>query len=256
MMELGLCTMSFQQQTPEQVLEICRGTKIKVIEWSGRQQHLPPETAAGRVKEIASRCRDMGLAILSYGSYFGVFNDEPETFAGWLDVAEGLGCGTVRVWSGHWNDPGELSELSSGQVERLVDRTARVAAMGAERGLRVAFEYHGRTPTCGAEEVLGVIEKADHANMYTYWQMLPEVRRSVAENLADIDRVWPRLAYVHCHYFIGDELHPMRKGDALWRPVVAKLKKKSYSGPLYLEYYKDYTPALLQADLDYLESLL
>ena len=256
MLQLGLATMSFQQQTPEQVLEICRGTAIKAVEWSGRQQHLPSGTPAKRVKEIAARCRDQGLATVSYGSYHGVYNDDPAAFEACLDVAGVLGCDTVRVWSGHWNDPGELDELTAEQVNRLVERTARVAELGEKRGLRVAFEYHARTPTCGAEEVLGVIERAGQPNMHTYWQMLPEVRRSVKENLADIDRIWHKLAYVHVHYFIGDELHPLRQGDKLWRPVIAKLKTRGYSGPLYLEYYKDYTTALLKADLEYLKLLL
>ena len=206
---------------------------------------------------MATLCREAGIALPSYGSYHGVFNDDPADFSAQLDIAEGLGCGTIRVWSGHWGDPGELSEMTVEQVELLVQRTARVAEMGAGRGIRVGFEYHTHTPTCGAGEVMSVLERAGHDNIYTYFQMLEENRRSVPGNVEDLQRVFSRLAFVHCHWFRDEaDTGPLREGAHMWMPLLAGLMELGYDGPLYLEYFKDYTESRLADDLAFLREQL
>ncbi len=257
MNQVGLCSMSFPGSSVETVIEICRRNRVKLLEWSGRSYHLPPGTPRTRVREAASMCADAGISLPSYGSYHGVFNDEPADVEAQLDVAEDLGCGTVRVWSAHWGDPGELDSMSEEQVDLLVSRTAEVAERGARRGIRVGFEYHTHTPTCGAGEVLRVLDAAGQANMYTYFQMMELSRRSVEQNVEDLRSVYPRLAFVHCHWF-ADEANtgPMRKGAHLWRPLLTELSTLGYDGPLYLEYYKDYTEEQFAADLAFLREEL
>ena len=48
----------------------------------------------------------------------------------------------------------------------------------------------------------------------------------------------------------------MEQGAHLWKPAIAKRKEIGYAGPLYLEYYRDYTPELLSADLAFLQNLI
>jgi sugar phosphate isomerase/epimerase len=245
--------MSFPNESVETVIEIAKRHGVEVIEWSGRPYHLPPGTPEARVRQVAAACRDAGIELPSYGSYHGVYNDEPAAFGAQLDVAGALGCGTIRVWSSHYADPGEMSEITPEQVDRLVERTAAVARMGAERGIRVAFEYHGHTPTCGADEVLTVLRRAGHGNMYTYFQMMELDRRTVEQNVADLEQVFPRLANVHCSWFVDEASTTyMREGAHLWRPLLAKLVELDYDGPLYLEFYKDYTEEQMVDDLAFL----
>ncbi len=256
MMSLGLCTMSFPKNTPEQVLDIVKGSRVKVLEWSGRDYHLPPSSTERRVRELAGRCADIGIATPSYGSYFNVYAQDEAEFSRVLDVTCALGADTVRVWSGDWDDPGEMSGMSDEQISRLAANAARFGEMAILRGVKLAFEYHLHYPTCGAAEVLRVIREASHPNVQTYFQMLTETRRSVAQNLADLVAVWPHLVNVHVHYFEDEDLLPLSRGAHIWHPLLERLASLGYTGPLYLEYYRDYTPELMQADLDFLEQEL
>lgn len=251
MIKPGLCSMSFPDLSPAEVVKQCQMNSVGLIEWSGRPYHLPPESTEAKVKEIAKMCSDAGISTPSYGSYFCVLNHSPEQFPRVLDIAQGLGAGTVRVWSSEYGNPGEMSEIDEDQKKRLIENTRAIAELAAARRIRVAFEYHLHTPTCGAEEVLYVLDKAGHENCYTYFQMIIETRRSVDDNVADLERVYPRLAYVHCHYYEGEELFPLSRGAHMWKPLYAKLVELGYSGPLYLEYYRDYTPEKMKTDLEF-----
>jgi sugar phosphate isomerase/epimerase len=254
---IGLCSMSFPDESVEAVIEICKRNKVEALEWSGRDYHLPPGTPEARVRQVAAICNDAGISLPSYGSYHGVYNDDPADFAAQLDVAEALGCGVIRVWASHWGDPGELSEMSTEQVDQLVERTVKIAEMGQRRGIKVAFEFHTHTPTCGADEVLRVLDQAGHANMYTYFQMLELGRSSVEQNLEELCRVFSRLAFVHCHWFEDEEnTNYMRQGERRWRPLLEQLDTLGYEGPLYLEYYKDYTEEQFADDLAFLREEL
>lgn len=249
----GLCTMSFPKSSPEQVLQILEGERIMAVEWSGRDYHLPPSTPQKRVREIAARCSEQGLSTPSYGSYFNAYHQSAEEFEPVLDVACGLGADTVRVWSGDWDDPGEMSGMDDSQVKRLAESAAALGELASGRGIRLAFEYHLHYPTCGAEEAMRVIRESGHPNVYTYFQMITETRRSIEQNLQDLETVRPRLAYVHVHYFEDEDLLPLARGIRMWKPLLSKLSELGYDGPLYLEYYRDYTPELMRADLDFLE---
>ncbi len=254
---IGLCSMSFPGQSVEAVIEICRRNQVEALEWSGRSYHLPPGTPEARVSEVAAICSDAGISLPSYGSYHGVFNDQPSAFTAQLDIAEALGCGTIRVWASHWGDPGELDSMNAEQVGQLVERTAKIAEMGELRGMKVGFEYHTHTPTCGAGEVLRVLDEAGHANMYTYFQMIELQRRSVQQNVEDLRSVFPRLAFVHCHWFQDEaNTNHMRQGAHLWRLLLTELDALGYNGPLYLEYYKDYTEEQFADDLAFLREEL
>jgi 3-dehydroshikimate dehydratase len=256
MMSLGICTMSFPKNTPDEVLGILEGSRVRMVEWSGRDYHLPPSTPENSVRELTRRCASSGLTTPSYGSYFNAYHQPAGDFERVLDVTCALGASTVRIWSGDWDDPGEMGAMSDDQVKRLAGNAAVLADMASRRSVRLAFEYHLHYPTCGAAEVMRVIHESGHPNVHTYFQMLTESRRSVAQNVADLETVWPRLANVHVHYFEEENLLPLNRGAHMWRPLLAKLKSLGYSGPLYLEYYKDYTPEMMNADLAFLEAEL
>jgi sugar phosphate isomerase/epimerase len=89
--------------------------------------------------------------------------------------------------------------------------------------------------------------------MYTYFQMMEETRRTVEQNVEDLERVFPRMANVHCCWFENEaDTNYLRDGARMWRPLLAKLVELGYDGPLYLEYYKDYTEEQMVDDLAFL----
>src|SRR5690606_25566636 len=95
-MRPGLCSVTFRELTPEQIVVHAAEAELEVIEWGG-DVHVPagdPERAV----QVAQATTDAGLAVCSYGSYFRAGADEALTPI--LDSAEALGAGRVRIWAG------------------------------------------------------------------------------------------------------------------------------------------------------------
>jgi len=92
----GLCSVTFRQLDPAQVVMAAVAAGLDGIEW-GADVHVP----AGDLAAAAAAARvttDGGLRVASYGSY--LFADEASRAAigPVLDTAEALGTDLIRVW--------------------------------------------------------------------------------------------------------------------------------------------------------------
>ncbi len=155
-MNVGLCTISDKERGVEEVLSLAAEVGYDGIEVWGRD-HVE-ETAPER---IAERAADLGIEILTYGSYLRcgseTFDDE---LAGELAICEALGADLLRVWAGsqeygdhdpdHWND--------------VVADLERATAAASDRGFSVTVEKHANTVTNDLEGARRLIEAVDHEN--------------------------------------------------------------------------------------------
>lgn len=67
-MRPGLCSVTFQQLAPEEIVDLAMRCGLEAVEW-GADVHLPPGKP-GVARALADRCRDRGLRCPSYGTYF------------------------------------------------------------------------------------------------------------------------------------------------------------------------------------------
>lgn len=259
MISIGLCSMTFQSRSPEEVVKICKQHDLDIIEWAGRDNHIPPDISPARLNEILMLCDDEGINMPTFGSYFDAYNQDPGDFNRVLDIATALGSKVVRIWSGDWDEPGELSRMSEDKINILVERSRVLATMARERNIKLAYEYHEYMPTCGADEFNEIFRRAGHENLYSYFQMTASPRGSVESNLRDYEKVFPRTVNIHCHYFenSGDasSVLPLSAGDHLWNPLYNKIVESGYDGAIMIEVYKDYDLEKFAADLEYLRDL-
>ena len=187
----GLTSVTFRQLTVDEIIDLTAQAGLDGIEWGG-DVHVPPaspELAA----QVAEKCRQKGLKVLSYGSYYR--GSDPAEFAGVLETAKALGAPVIRIWTGT-TAPHETSDEA---FETLAANIRAAAAMAAKEGIQLAFEFHRRTMTQTKEGALRLLEAVPDANVFTYWQPNPDV--TFEEQLAEIDAICPRLSHLHVFFW-------------------------------------------------------
>ena len=249
MFKLGLCSVTFREKPAEEIIEIARQQGLEGIEW-GADVHVKPDSPAEYVAGVAEKCRNADLAVPSYGSYFDVLDHAPADFAAIVEKADLLGAGVIRVWGG-WVRP---EEVTAEQLEKITSTSREIAGMAAEKNIKVAFEFHDNTPTEGGDNVLKVIDTAGHHNLYTYYQL---IRPNEFEwNLANLEKIFPRLTYVHVQANDGEKNLPLEDFRNVWQEIIRRLKKQSYDGWLFFEFNKDNSVEQLAEDIRLMRSLM
>jgi 3-dehydroshikimate dehydratase len=249
----GLCSITLRQLSVGDVVDLCIRAGVAGVEW-GADVHVPPGDADA-ARDTRSRCRDAGIEVVSYGSYFGMQDRDPgaarRDTALVLDTAEALGAPMVRIWTELGVEPGAPADDRA----RVRDRTAAFAATAATRGLVVALEFHPGCLTHTAASALALLDDIDAPNLLTHWQPDPVLAPAAAHS--ELRSVLPRLAHLHTFSWGPDgidERHALADGEALWRPVledaaVARLPEPLRARFALCEYVRDDDPEQLVTDV-------
>lgn len=97
----GLCTVTFRQLSPEDVVALAAECGIVGIEWAG-DVHVP-HGQIDVARRVRSLTEEAGLSVVSYGSYIAPPNDDERAFATVLETAQALGAPNIRIWPGSCN---------------------------------------------------------------------------------------------------------------------------------------------------------
>jgi len=249
MFRLGLCSVTFREKPVEEIIEIAAQQGLEGIEW-GADVHVKPDSPAEFAAGVAEKCNSAGLAVPSYGSYFDVLEHDPADFAQIVEKADLLGAGVIRVWGG-WVRP---EEVAAEQFEKITSTSREIAGMAEQANIRVAFEFHDDTPTEGGDNVLKVLQGAHHPNLYTYYQLIRP--NDYDWNLENLEKVYPRLAYVHVQANDGGKNLPLAHFREVWGEILLRLKKQNYDGWLFFEFNKDNSVEQLAEDVRLMKSLM
>lgn len=205
----GLCSVTFRAHTPEQIIEAAAAAKLEVIEWGG-DVHVPPGDVR-TAERVATATRSAGLLSCSYGSYYRA--TPSEELAPVLDSAEALGVDRVRIWAGRTAS----KDLSAGERAALADRLQDAADSAAQRGIRLALEYHARTLTDTVETTEWLLQRVPALS--TYWQ--PDVGAPDGVALAAYRALESRVSAVHVFsWWPTIERLPLSARESLWRAFV------------------------------------
>jgi len=266
----GLCSISFNNKlTWEQVVDLTASTVLRGIEWGGNIH--APHGDLERARAIKNRCRDAGLMVSSYGSYYRVGQMAPELpFAKVLDSALELGAPMIRVWAG----TKDHEEVNAQEYQGVVDDTLAIAEMAAKAGVKIGFEYHPYTLTNSPAHTAELEARVRHPAVEFYWQ--PPFGRDADYCASSLEGVLPRLANLHVfHWTIGspeantvhagmrplkfpDEFfrHPLSEGAALWRRYFDLAGGCQGNRWALLEFIKGDEPEQLKLDAATLAQLL
>lgn len=187
----GLCSITFRSLSAGEVLALAVRAGAEGIEW-GADGHAPPGGDA-EVAALGRRCRDAGVAVVSYGSYLGfgpTDTEDPHAADAVLDTAEELGAPMVRIWT----ELGVGPAATDDDRARVTERTAGYVDTITARGLVPALEFHPYTLTETAASANRLLD-ALSPSVLTHWQ--PDPSLSTDDALAELALVTPRLAHLH-----------------------------------------------------------
>ena len=250
-LKTGLVSITFRSLSVDETVALVNAAGQRGIEWGG-DVHVPHgDLSAAR---YASRlCRDAGIEMPSYGSYFriGRSADEGLAFERVAETAAELGASTIRVWAG---------ASGSGETDRdtrraIADEARTCAEIAASVGVTLSFEYHGGTLTDTDESAVEFLQEVDHPAVRSYWQ--PRTGVSVSTNLAGLSGVAHWLSNVHVfHWNSTRERLTLEEGRDAWGAYLARVLELPGARHAMLEFVRDDDPEQYLADARTLESLL
>nr|WTB03895.1 sugar phosphate isomerase/epimerase [Streptomyces antimycoticus] len=156
-----------------------------------------------------------------------------------LRSAVALGAPRIRIWAGATGTRKTPPEAR----RAVVEDTRRAAALAAEAGVELAYEFHRNTLTDGAEHTLRLLDEVDRAEVATYWQ--PPVDMPDAEALKGLDALGDRIAAVHAFsWWPGTTRLPLTARAPLWRGAFERLltHRAAVSGGPPLDVLLEFVP--------------
>lgn len=250
MFKLGLCSVTFRNQSVEEIIQLVKDAKLNGIEWGG-DVHVPPGDLK-HAKKVKQLTREAGLEVTSYGSYYrvGEYEKNADPFATILSTAVALKAPSIRIWAGTVGS----DEADLAYRKKVIDETRTIATMAAQEGVLINFEYHGNTLTDTMESAALLMKEVDHPNVKIYWQ--PAVGQPVADRLASIENIYPWLTDVHVFHWDVAKRLPLAEGKEEWEKYLARLSDQVMTRYLFLEFVKEDSNAQFFEDALVLKDLV
>lgn len=232
-MELGLCSVTFRQRTPKDIIVLAAEQQLQAIEWGG-DIHVPPDNLA-RAKRIGELTRSYGLRVSSYGSYYHAGTGED--FDVVLQTALALKTSHIRIWAGRMDKSKTLKTYSEETFQHIVQDIKRCAIEAKKHAITLHLEYHAFTYTDSGRAALKLIRAIDQPNVKLYWQPLGSFTE--AQQLKDLMELKTYISHVHVFQWDQNfERYPLQSGTAIWLRYMHALEKTRTH--LYLiEFVKD-----------------
>lgn len=241
----GLCSVSFRENTPDEILRAMGGLGLEYIEW-GSDVHAPAHDT-DNLKRIAELQEKYGIACSSYGTYFRIGQTPQSELAQYISAARILGTNVLRLWCGVM---GSASMSAEERVE-LISCCKDCARLAESEGALLAMECHGWTYTDTTESILDLMNEVDSPAFRMYWQ--PNQYRTAEENLAQAKAVAPYTVNIHAFNWAGNDKFPLADAIELWREYLA-----CFSGEetVLLEFMPDGSTDSLKAEAEALGQII
>ena len=230
-MRLGLCSVSFRDKSPDEIILLAKKANLEVIEW-GADIHVKPGE-----KELARRIgritRENGLQVCSYGSYYKLGNSY-SNFLTVLDTTKALQAPAIRVWAGEKGS----SETNVFERSQMVEEARRIAAVANEENISIHLEFHEHTLTDNAESAQQLMNQIQHSNVFLYWQ--PPNHVTYEERLQSIEEVKPFISNVHLfHWYSFNERMALSEGKNEWQVYLEKIQEDNKPRNVLMEFIRE-----------------
>lgn len=208
--KLGLCSVSFRENSPEEILHNMKVAELDVIEW-GSDVHCPPEKA----KEIALLQKQYGIACCSYGTYFRLGVTPICELGQHIKAAKALGADVLRLWCGNKNSE-DYTEIEKKALFSACKASAEIAA---EEGVTLCMECHNNTYTNTKESALELMQAVNSPAFRMYWQ--PSQFRSEEENIEYAKLIAKHTVNIHVFNWKEKEKYPLSEAKDIWREYLS-----------------------------------
>ncbi|GEM03074.1 xylose isomerase [Halolactibacillus miurensis] len=232
-MELGLCSITFRQHTPKDIIVLAKDQQLQAIEWGG-DIHVPPGNLT-RAKEIGDLTRAHGLRVSSYGSYYHAGTEED--FDAVLETALALETSHIRIWAGRMDKSKTPKTYSEETFQHIVQDIIRCAIEAKKHAITLHLEYHAFTYTDSGQAALKLIQAVNQPNVKLYWQPLGSFTKE--QQVLDLNMLQSYIS--HIHVFQWDETfnrYPLDTGESTWLDYIRVLEQ-SQSHLYLMEFVKN-----------------
>ena len=134
--ELGLVSISFRKNSPEEILQAMQEAGLTCIEW-GSDVHAPQNDEA-QLRKVAALQKRYGITCCAYGTYFHLGETPMEELPAYIAAAKILGTNILRLWCGTKNS----EEYAPEEEEQLYKLCREAAKVAEEAGVVLCMECH------------------------------------------------------------------------------------------------------------------
>ena len=254
MIKAGVCSVSFKQKAPKEVIELVSKTKLRGIEWIGNT-HVPPNDIEN-AKKVGEMTRTAGLEVASYGSLFRLgANDDVVPY---LETACALGAKDIRIWAGAGTKPS--FEYTKDERSSLIYEAISICSIARDFGITISTECHDMSLTDCAESQLRFMQEVNQDNFFTYWQEILTLSKEDQDSSLLRIHDSGKLRNIHVYQYKilpeGRERQLIKEGFGKWKKRFDKLKKDTAERYALIEFVKNNSDEAFLDDANTLLELL
>lgn len=245
---IGLCSVTFRDESVEEVIQIAKDAELEVIEW-GSDTHVPADDL-DNAKRVADLMSDAGLGTSSYGTYYQAGSDED--FNPYIETAEQLNTKMIRIWAGDKSS----EEADSEWFNTVIEDVENIAKIAQDKGISISLEYHKNTLTDTPDSAYKLIETIEAPNVFLYWQ--PAEDLSVDERIKSLTSLGEWITNVHVfHWEDFHNRYTLEEGADEWEQYISRILTHSpYTHHYLFEFVKNDDPEQLKKDAQTLKGIL
>ena len=241
---LGLVSVSFRKNTPEEILEAMRDAKLSCVEW-GSDVHAPCNDKEN-IARIVELQRAYGIKCSSYGTYFKLGATPIGELADYIEAAKLLGTDVLRLWCGVKSG----AEYSTEEKNALFADARTATEMAEREGVILCMECHRNSFTERVEDTLELMREINSPSFRMYWQ--PFQWRSVEEDIEYAKKIEAYTENIHVFNWEGDGRFPLIEAKEEWQSYLGCF---SHPRTLLLEFMPDGKIETLKREADALRKI-
>jgi sugar phosphate isomerase/epimerase len=210
-LKTGLCSITFRQLSVGEIIKLVQKASLDGIEWGG-DVHVPHGDLK-KANEVAANCRDAGIEISSYGSYYRSGTKDTLSFRAVAETAKALGAPMIRIWAGNLGS----DNASDADRKKVVNDLLKCAGIASELKVQIGLEKHGGTLTDTMDSTALLMQELAETDIKFYWQ--PNVGVKPESLLPEMEIMLPKLANFHVfHWEMAEKLQmlPLSDGIDIW----------------------------------------
>ena len=245
MFHTGLVSISFRENSPEEIMKACVAAGLRYVEW-GSDVHAPCNNSE-KLKNILQLQAQYGISCCSYGTYFRLGVTPVEELPQYFEAAKVLGTNIVRIWVSDQH-PWVLTQE---QKDALFADARRAAKMAEEAGIILCMECHDWTYTETKESALELMRAANSPAFKMYWQ--PNQYETIEENLAYASLLKDYIVHIHVFQWKGRDMFPLEDGVQEWQDYLKEIPGDHFT---LLEHMPDHKIETLEREAKTLFKIL
>lgn len=218
-MKSSLTSITFRPKSIEEIVTLVKKAELDAIEWGGDVHVAPGDQEAA--KKAYTLCKENGIAISAYGSYFRAKPEED--FAPVLENALIMQAPVIRVWAGAGF--GKSENCTEDDRKRFTEKLENAALAAKSHGITVATEFHCSTLTDTLSSTVQLLK--DAPDLRTYWQPRTHPAQSVAEDLSDVQTLAEKIINIHVFHWVGDLRKPLSEAFEPWQQYMKAVRQST-----------------------------